>query len=353
MNTFIQTFIQEEQLRTAENKDLQERHKALAESDSLVSFSAFSREGSGDQVAVLLHSPLANAGETVHYHSHDCFELIYVVSGFFTQLFPDHRRVFPEGSFCLLNTHIRHAVQTSSPDDIILNILIDKGFLSDSLSPLFAESKTLSGFFLKSTYGDNREQYLSFFPDQYLPGSDEPAPVRPAEEPLGQLIREYALHRPGSTVALKAWLMLLFVELFRFYTAETSEVTGYDILFAEILKTVSDHPDQVSLTGFAEQYHYHPAYLSRLFKTYLKKNFRDIVNDVRFQKAVSYLEDSDLSINDIAARLGFYDRSYFNREFRKRFGESPGSYRAARKKTGSDSLPLQSGPGPESPESPV
>ena len=55
--------------------------------------------------------------------------------------------------------------------------------------------------------------------------------------------------------------------------------------------------------------------------------FRDVVGDVRKGLALDYLESSDLSLEEIAALLGYEDAANFNRAFRKWVGEAPGRYR--------------------------
>jgi len=47
----------------------------------------------------------------------------------------------------------------------------------------------------------------------------------------------------------------------------------------------------------------------------------------RLERARYLLDDSDLSIKQIAHACGFADPNYFSRIFRQRHGQSPGAYR--------------------------
>lgn len=56
----------------------------------------------------------------------------------------------------------------------------------------------------------------------------------------------------------------------------------------------------------------------------------NLVNHVRMQRAARLLgQSSALSIDQVAARVGFSSRSHFSRAFKKHFGLSPYAYRAS------------------------
>ena len=49
--------------------------------------------------------------------------------------------------------------------------------------------------------------------------------------------------------------------------------------------------------------------------------------DYRMRLAVLYLLDSDMTINDIAIKLGYDYQSYFYTAFKRKYGVSPIEYR--------------------------
>jgi AraC-like DNA-binding protein len=72
-----------------------------------------------------------------------------------------------------------------------------------------------------------------------------------------------------------------------------------------------------------------PRYLQRLIET-TGSTFSERLSELRLQRALTLLSDTRHKrkrISDIALRAGFSDVSYFNRIFRKRFGETPSSVR--------------------------
>jgi AraC-like DNA-binding protein len=57
--------------------------------------------------------------------------------------------------------------------------------------------------------------------------------------------------------------------------------------------------------------------------------FLDIANDVRRRRAIQLLENTSLSMEQVAERTGFSDAASFRRSFRKWTGQAPKAYRAA------------------------
>ena len=56
--------------------------------------------------------------------------------------------------------------------------------------------------------------------------------------------------------------------------------------------------------------------------------FIDYLNDYRLTMAERLLRSSDGSVLDIAEQSGFDSLSYFNRIFKRKYGEAPGRWRA-------------------------
>ena len=96
-----------------------------------------------------------------------------------------------------------------------------------------------------------------------------------------------------------------------------------------IIAYLNDHyTDDITLDqlctaagGLSEQY------LCRLFKQSVGMRPMEYMLSRRVSAARVYLEMTDLSISDVAARSGFHNTSYFYRSFRKFVGMSPLAYR--------------------------
>ena len=67
--------------------------------------------------------------------------------------------------------------------------------------------------------------------------------------------------------------------------------------------------------------------LSRVFKKATGKGIIQYYNDQRMQYAAKRLDESEISIRELAEQLGFENESYFYVRFQKSMGVSPGAYR--------------------------
>ncbi|GGC83290.1 hypothetical protein GCM10007216_12370 [Thalassobacillus devorans] len=70
-----------------------------------------------------------------------------------------------------------------------------------------------------------------------------------------------------------------------------------------------------------------PAYFSHLLSKKYRQTFREILLQVRIQKAKELLESTDENIQQIAGAVGFNQPNYFSRVFKKVTGKTPREYR--------------------------
>ncbi|RTE05455.1 response regulator transcription factor [Paenibacillus whitsoniae] len=124
------------------------------------------------------------------------------------------------------------------------------------------------------------------------------------------------------------------VEMAQRIQRRTSEESG----FQAVKQFIDSHyMYELNLTLLAERFNYYPSYFSELFKAKVGVTFIQYLNDVRMTHAVRLLEETALSLWDIAELTGFANASYFSSKFKKQYGLSPSEYRAQRKNEKSDS----------------
>lgn len=83
----------------------------------------------------------------------------------------------------------------------------------------------------------------------------------------------------------------------------------------------------VSSTDMAEHLNLNPSYFSRYFKKMTGINFTDYVHQFKMSLAVRLLDKNDATIESTAAKLGYSDRNYFSKVFKKYVGIAPGEYK--------------------------
>ncbi|MGD1816210.1 MAG: response regulator transcription factor [Pleomorphochaeta sp.] len=106
-----------------------------------------------------------------------------------------------------------------------------------------------------------------------------------------------------------------------------SKKANYDFLENLILYIKNHLDEDVSLQTMANKVHLSANYLSYKVKEKTGFNYTNYINNLRIEKAISLLLNSDKKVLDISKSCGFNDSCYFNRVFRKKYSLSPEQYR--------------------------
>ena len=88
-----------------------------------------------------------------------------------------------------------------------------------------------------------------------------------------------------------------------------------------------DNYSTVSLNSMAKDFNFNPTYFSLKFKTLANDSFSDKLREIKLEKAKWLLITTDLSVQNISEIIGFKEKSYFFRIFKKRYGMTPLKYR--------------------------
>lgn len=97
-----------------------------------------------------------------------------------------------------------------------------------------------------------------------------------------------------------------------------------DILWAHIHKHFAE---DVDVNNFAREYGYHPVYLITQFSKLKGISPTKFLIQRKMSFAKQLLDDTDMTLKEITAAIGYNDVSYFSRAFKEHVGLSPSSYR--------------------------
>lgn len=97
----------------------------------------------------------------------------------------------------------------------------------------------------------------------------------------------------------------------------------------DILAYIHDHYDEeLSIEQFAGTMNMSVGHFSRIFKEEVGEKYVEYIAKYRLAKAKELLLQTDLKMDDIAAKVGYWGRNSFIRMFRKYEGITPAKYRA-------------------------
>ena len=86
--------------------------------------------------------------------------------------------------------------------------------------------------------------------------------------------------------------------------------------------------EELTLSSLAKKSFYNPSYFSRIFKQRFGMSLSDYVRTKRIEHAMRLLTETELSVDEITARIGYADRSAFYHAFSKHAGMTPAEFRA-------------------------
>ncbi len=93
-----------------------------------------------------------------------------------------------------------------------------------------------------------------------------------------------------------------------------------------MLKTKFEDPS-FSLDYLADSIGMSTAYMCRIYKQYTGNTINDVLAGIRMSKARELLVSTQLSVNEIAERIGYSNPTYFYRVFKKENGVTPNEFR--------------------------
>jgi len=109
---------------------------------------------------------------------------------------------------------------------------------------------------------------------------------------------------------------------------EVENVKESDIIQKCIRFMKDNIENKITLQDIAENIGYSSSHLNTLFVQRTSISPVEYYNQIKIQRACSYLQFSDLKIKEIAFRLKYYDQYHFSKVFKKEMNITPKEYRS-------------------------
>ncbi len=110
--------------------------------------------------------------------------------------------------------------------------------------------------------------------------------------------------------------------------AESDVSASKNPYVCQTIAYISDHlTEPIAIADIADMLHLNPQYVMRIFKKEMGCPILQYITAKRIALAVRYLEETNISVSDVAILCGFDNYSYFIRIFKRFTNETPVSYR--------------------------
>ncbi len=91
----------------------------------------------------------------------------------------------------------------------------------------------------------------------------------------------------------------------------------------------NNYMNKITLESVAAHVYLSPSYLSRIFKEKTGQNFNGYLNSIRVSRAKQMLLEKDADLVNVSLAVGYDDRSYFSKVFKRITGVTPHSFKAS------------------------
>lgn len=246
-------------------------------------------------------------------HYHDLYEIYYLISGERNFLIGNKTyRVVPGDLVFIRPNEVHRSMNTSVQYHERMVVHFNKKFLSEAGALL----------------DDEHSPYIS-----QTPIISAPMPARNRiKELMHRMIQENSGRDIGYEFNIKSAIYELLVLSIRLNRDAINKPSAYNTpahqKISSMIQFIDEHYDRpLTLSSLAQQFHYSPFYLSRLFKQTTGFTFSEYVTLVRIKGAQKLLRETKWKVSMIAEKVGFHDLSHFGKTFKRISNCTPLQYR--------------------------
>lgn len=238
-------------------------------------------------------------------HYHDIHELYYLLEGQTRYLIDEEIYTVDKGDFVFVPGGSIHGTDYTKGKDKERILVYFGDDIFDEYS-LFFREKMLS-------------RRLIHITKEHLPE---------IEMLLLKIESEYYRNEEGKECLLRLYIRELLILINRYLDERKSNIREVDEIIYEIAEYIRQHYyANISLLELSRIFCISDAHLSRKFKAVMGIGINQFVTIVRINKSLQMLENSRLTITEVARQCGYNDSNYFAAVFKKIKGVTPQKYR--------------------------
>ncbi|WP_420388174.1 AraC family transcriptional regulator [Roseivirga sp.] len=246
-------------------------------------------------------------------HQHPELQLTWIVKGEGTLIYGDYLGQFKAGDIYLFGSNMPHVFRSSSvyyqPGSsgvLSRTIFFRPEFIKDG-ALVFPELESLTDFLQQS--------------DRGLKISSTTSEV--ITDWFQEVFQSTSIARLGKFFGLLNQLMDTHYEWLSFQPQKSINESQGRRLDDVFQFTLDHYQKPIRLDEVADIVHMNKAAFCRYFKQHTRKTYLNFLNEIRMQKAVELLRNSELSIAQVAYEVGFNNLSNFNRTYKLLRAKTP------------------------------
>ena len=250
-------------------------------------------------------------------HAHEFFELVLIAEGASLHSFEGQTQVMTAGDLFIIHPGERHSY-IDTKRTTLYNCLFLPDLLLDHVGR-FRHIPKLRFLYEKGRGKELHKVHVDVSHRQRFINL------------LDQMIREAEALKTGWQTEIESLFLSLMVNYARLAEDQQAVLEENGANYRQVMRAIAyiedNYREQPSVTEIAAASGMSPSYLSRLFRAYLGSSPSEYSRSYRINKAAELILKTDLTLGDIATKLGYPNLAIFSRQFRQLTGEAPSVFR--------------------------
>ena len=243
-----------------------------------------------------------------HIHTHDYWEFMLVLKGTIIHKINEQTEELPQNSLCLIRPHDVHALyNVKRQGSQHLNLGVDANFF---------------------------ERYLRLIsPSLYeeLSAAEKPKMILLSPAKVNRIFNGANKVLAADKQDYEQQMKLLFLDIVReLYSAQimtTSKKQEYSPVVTKLIMLMNN-PENMKrdVAELIQEINYSYSHTNRVFLREVGRTPSQFFRDKKFEYAKTLIGDTDISLGEIAFRIGYVNYPHFSTAFKKYTGVSPVEY---------------------------
>jgi len=248
-------------------------------------------------------------------HRHDFFEIAYVEDGEGYHIVNGREYKITKGDYIFIDTTVSHCYDGNVK---IVNLIFKPRFLDKMCRNIKSIKELYNIIGVDIRYGIMQHNSL------YQAYQDDGSIINKILE----IETEINKKQPGFEEYIKLVLRQIIIQTKRNICLDSAvDIEENPVKYIE--KYIYEHYDEdISLSKICDELGYSMTYISRLFKQKTSYTFIQYLQSTRMQMACHLFTNyKNLTVYEVAEKVGYTDLKYFNLVFKKYIGVTPYKYR--------------------------
>lgn len=248
-------------------------------------------------------------------HNHNYIEIVYMCAGHATHIVNGAATItLNPGELLFLNLNAEHEILRCGYNDVMINFIVLPRFFKRAFT--MSESDNMIFDFIFSHDDDG---YLYFKASDILPVQNL------VENMIWSIVNKRKYIRDINQYTMGLLILHLLNNTKRINIDDPYQYERNIII--EVLTYIENHYRDASFAEFAEKKGIPLYSLSKLVKKHTGKNYKELLQQRRLDKAAQFLTQSKKAVEEIASEVGYENSSYFHKLFRDKYGVTPLKFR--------------------------